>query len=54
MSALNILALAAIISAFAFFMITLAWAERQTRSLHASQQPAEARASVQAARPQRA
>lgn len=52
MTAANIVFLAAIISAFAFFMITLAWAERQTRTLNPV--PTPTRASVQAARPVRA
>jgi hypothetical protein len=48
MSAAAIVALAAIICAFAMFMCTLAWGERQTRSL---KQPATVRASILAARP---
>lgn len=47
MSAAAIVALAAIVCAFALFMIALAWGERQTRNL----QPATARASIPAARP---
>lgn len=51
MSAASILALGAIISAFLIFMVSLAWAERQTR--HLSAKPVEARASIRAARPAR-
>lgn len=54
MPATSILVLGAILCAFAVFMITLAWAERQTRNLPADPQPAPARASVRAARPVRA
>jgi hypothetical protein len=48
MSAAAILALTGIICAFAAFMVTLAWGERQTRNLP---QPALANASIRAARP---
>lgn len=51
MSAVSILILCAIISAFVVFMVSLAWAERQTR--HLSAKPVEARASIRAARPVR-
>jgi hypothetical protein len=49
MSAAAIIALVAIVSSFTLFMVSLAWAERQTRGL--SPQPATARASIQASRP---
>ncbi|WP_018183575.1 hypothetical protein [Kaistia granuli] len=51
MSATGVLFLSAIVCAFAVFMISLAWAERQTRNLSPSLRPTEARASIQAARP---
>ncbi|WEK49892.1 MAG: hypothetical protein P0Y66_19760 [Candidatus Kaistia colombiensis] len=50
---MSILALSAIICTFLVFMVSLAWAERQTRDLNAGLRPAEARASIQAARPAR-
>ncbi|MCX5578188.1 hypothetical protein [Kaistia terrae] len=53
MSAVSILALGAIISAFLVFMLSLAWAERQTRHLSVHQKPVEVRASIRAARPSR-
>jgi len=53
MTAANILALGAIVSAFLVFMAALAWAERQTRHLGAEARPAGAKRSVQAARPTR-
>lgn len=49
MSAAAIVALTAIVAAFALFMLSLAHAERQTRSL--STQPAPVRSAVRAARP---
>ncbi|HEV7283672.1 hypothetical protein [Kaistia sp. UC242_56] len=53
MTAANILALGAIISAFLVFMTSVAWAERQTRHLSVNPKPTDQRPPIQAARPLR-
>ncbi|WP_156912011.1 hypothetical protein [Kaistia adipata] len=49
MSAAAVIAITAIVAAFALFMLSLAYAERQTRNL--TPQAAPVRAAVRAARP---